>query len=496
MAPPVEKYLARFDGASQTIEDCIESLLPEKAALPLKKVAIISTATRAFVELKSASRTACLAIRDARQSLEAREAALDERHLELQNLLYRRHRLLDEVASCRDYKCDGIAQIKRDDADVSADFLSQFATPAMACDVSDSVHESRLATLALELEARTSSSKQLAGTVERKKALDADLSRKSAALQTLPALLAAVKKAAKPLRDVQLEAGPKSKRLKADSGDDVLEAEPDLPRPLYVLYAQLIAARASVFGNDATVEIVGGAEFSAGGLTRLAKSVALSVSSARGNTRVAFYHVAPLDVVCVECWRAGVKDAAFLAGLFPDSHTQLSAAASHAVLQHNLDAAVATGAGGTWPVRGRVRRGLVLAPRGGPVRESSLRPFARESATRLAHPLSEFIGDECTLAVVICPKMCFSDGRSRLSAHRSTGLNGSAACPRPLSRQTAVSSRRCAASAARCVAGSQRATCWSSKSRPSHADRRRRSKAASFGSDVGKILLLRLTTVS
>ena len=64
---------------------------------------LLQSAGLVLMELKASSRTVHLGVDGRRQLVQDQKKKLDAHHLQLQNLLYRKHHLLREMRLCRDF---------------------------------------------------------------------------------------------------------------------------------------------------------------------------------------------------------------------------------------------------------------------------------------------------------------------------------------------------------------------------------------------------------
>eukprot|EP00740_Mantoniella_antarctica_P006066 CAMPEP_0181355144 /NCGR_PEP_ID=MMETSP1106-20121128/3740_1 /TAXON_ID=81844 /ORGANISM="Mantoniella antarctica, Strain SL-175" /LENGTH=407 /DNA_ID=CAMNT_0023467859 /DNA_START=89 /DNA_END=1308 /DNA_ORIENTATION=+ len=245
------KHLSEVLGALRDAAGTLEKAAGDPAAF----TAVATDASLLLLDLKATNRDVLEGIEHIRERTAAAKTGLDATRLALQNVLYEKSHIQQEITNCQEFRsafsddqvglCDEAAFATRTKA-ATGDAGAGGATDAATGDA----HGLMLARLAHELGERKQLCEQERALQARRALLHAGIDARRGFLDDLGAQLASVKRATLPLQHTL--------RLPLALQERRRSAARLLPPPLYTLYTQLAAAReAFAEEGDFGVDVVG-----------------------------------------------------------------------------------------------------------------------------------------------------------------------------------------------------------------------------------------------
>lgn len=208
-----------------------------------KQKDLIKECTMLFLELKHFNREIVTDVEKQRTEINKERSKLDPKNLQLQNLLYQKEHLRQQIASCRDFRSkeSELDLISEDEVLVIQTEKSQVLpnndNPAQPLISQQSDHEKMLTRLNVELEMRKSLRVQIQELEARKKALSEVLAQKRKSIESLNNKFGGLKQSIAAIQENIHTSNP-TKEIKISTA---LPTANQLPLPLYTLYHSLLA---------------------------------------------------------------------------------------------------------------------------------------------------------------------------------------------------------------------------------------------------------------
>lgn len=105
---------ARFRAAVAALQENMEALVHARGD-DARVNALLGDSALLLLELKASSRATHLGVDRYRQLVQDYKKTLDAHHLQLQNLLYRKHHLLREMMLCRDFTIPEVHLVEKNE---------------------------------------------------------------------------------------------------------------------------------------------------------------------------------------------------------------------------------------------------------------------------------------------------------------------------------------------------------------------------------------------
>uniref|UniRef100_A0A7S3NRH2 Uncharacterized protein n=1 Tax=Aureoumbra lagunensis TaxID=44058 RepID=A0A7S3NRH2_9STRA len=346
----IKESLDSFEKAARIAEKMIVSAQSSSVDNNGEKLYPPREGINAYIQLKACSRVAFKAAYLLRELQKKDQAELDELGLELQNLNYRKRRLMEEVERSRCFECVQVSKI------AEAGGVTLTINDNI---IHDTEHTTRLDALNLELSERMSKAQTLASARQDLQERMARLERLKDAVRDLPVRLEALRRIAEPLAStLALVDGPVPMEILPTTNHDQapshkhqltvikkrkrLDDIHTVPTPLYLLYRQLeAAADTHAVPESVTCDLETSGE---------RPVVILSTKAAPERVVKFYYFPSPADCIIVGVFdlaatndRSEFEASLDLSLLFAgDDGKQLPAGVSHRLLISNADSQKST----------------------------------------------------------------------------------------------------------------------------------------------------------
>ena len=178
-----------------------------------------------FASLRTNARLIQVSVEERRREVQDRRKAMEIHQLKLQNLLYEKNHLLEEIARCQGFETTELNKLQH----------LGFPPPGSNHIISPEEHQRQLNALAQEIEYRKSMQQQLKEMKAKAQVFKTTTASKKEFLDGLPDRLVDLEKATEPLQQYMNIVPPISKRMLRQNEAKIL------PQPLFLVYCEFEA---------------------------------------------------------------------------------------------------------------------------------------------------------------------------------------------------------------------------------------------------------------